>query len=487
MTSRASSVLWLTVLLASTLAFGLYGIQRSLWLDEAWVANSVHAPTLHQMFYYPGWLQTTPPLFLLLERTAIGILGLSNAALRAVPLALEMAAAGLFFAAARRVVSLPLAVLAATLVVFNPVAIEYSRTAKQYSGEIAASAALLAAASAYIQRPSSRTLRWLLVTVLVTMPLSYPAVFLIPGVIVAVGRSDRRQAVRLALAAGAILGTLYTIFIRPNYSPALREFWAASPEHFWTAGSTGAILLCAGALVRFVAGGARQWMYFVCAVPVLLLAASSAPGWYPATPRTWLFVLPCLIMLLAMLADELLDSWRHLVAIVWIAALAIPLAAAWRQVRQHRNLPEEDFAGAVQFLRQHAAPSDLLLVHPSVKEGFELYAGMEGFNQPQPVYGATGWPCCVRDHLAQPHSSSRQAVIDDLEAKIPEGFSGRVWLVYSSRPTQWDYVGLDEGNLWRSQVWAMGCPPEQFVAFTNVAISPMYCPVAQRHALPGNQ
>jgi len=469
------------LLLAATLAFGLFGIERSLWLDEAWVANSVHAPTLREMFYYPGWLQTSPPLFLLLERATIHLFGLSNAALRAVPLTLEMAAVGLFFAAARRVAALPLAVLATTLVAFHPVAIEYSRTAKQYSGEVAASAALLAAASAYLGNASPRTFRWLLVALLVAPPLSYPAVFLIPGLVVAVwATGDRRGAAWLALTASSVLAILYPLFIRPNYSPALRQFWAASSEHVSSAALIAAICLCAGALAWFAfAAGARQWMYWICAVPGLLLVASSALGWYPATPRTWLFVLPCLVMLLAILADEFLGRWPRIVpavsTMVWIAAAAIPLAAAWRQVHQHRNLPGEDFAGAVQFLRQHAAPADLLLVHPSVKEGFELYATMEGFAAPRPVYGATGWPCCVRDHLAPPHSSTRQAVIDDLEAKIPRSFSGRVWLMYSSRPTQWDYTGLDEGNLWRSQAWAMGCPPEQFVAFTNVALSPMVC------------
>src|SRR5579871_5202302 len=38
------------VLLLLTLVLGLYGIQRSLWLDESWVANSVNAPTLSGMF-----------------------------------------------------------------------------------------------------------------------------------------------------------------------------------------------------------------------------------------------------------------------------------------------------------------------------------------------------------------------------------------------------------------------------------------------------
>ncbi|MGP0073662.1 MAG: hypothetical protein ACLPWF_17235, partial [Bryobacteraceae bacterium] len=52
------------ILIFAALAAGLHGIGRSLWLDEAWVANSVKAPTLSGMFVYPGWLQSNPPLFL---------------------------------------------------------------------------------------------------------------------------------------------------------------------------------------------------------------------------------------------------------------------------------------------------------------------------------------------------------------------------------------------------------------------------------------
>ena len=75
-------------LLALTLVLGLYGIERSLWLDESWVANSVNAPTLGGMFYYPNWLQTSPPLFLLLARAAIRVFGLSTVVLRSVPVLL---------------------------------------------------------------------------------------------------------------------------------------------------------------------------------------------------------------------------------------------------------------------------------------------------------------------------------------------------------------------------------------------------------------
>ena len=39
-----------------------HDLGRSLWNDEAWVANSVLTDTLYRMFHYEAWLQTTPPL-----------------------------------------------------------------------------------------------------------------------------------------------------------------------------------------------------------------------------------------------------------------------------------------------------------------------------------------------------------------------------------------------------------------------------------------
>jgi len=69
-----------------------YGITRSLWLDEAWVANSVLERTWSGLFYYPDWLQTSPPLFLAVERLTVWLLGLSNFAFRLYPGAMAVEA-----------------------------------------------------------------------------------------------------------------------------------------------------------------------------------------------------------------------------------------------------------------------------------------------------------------------------------------------------------------------------------------------------------
>src|SRR6185369_2095498 len=191
------------ILFGLTLILGLYGIERSLWLDEIWVANSVNAPTLSGMFYYPNWLQTSPPLFLLLARAAISVFGLSTVVLRSVPLLLSLVAVAAMLALARRVVAPPYAVLATGILAFHPTVVEYFRSFKQYGGEVAATALVLWAAVTYLQQPQRRQFYVLLGVTAGAMMLSYPTVFLLPGLILVVALGDRLRAITLAGVSGA--------------------------------------------------------------------------------------------------------------------------------------------------------------------------------------------------------------------------------------------------------------------------------------------
>lgn len=485
---KLASRLTAPVLLLAVLGLGLSGIHRSLWLDETWVANSVLAPTLRGMFDYPGWLQTTPPLFLLLVRAMVHLAGPSNAAFRIVPLLFSVAAAGLMLAASRRVLTPPFAGLATALVIFNGTAIEYSHTLKSYSAELASAAALLLLTLRYLERPNSRRFVWLLAAVVVALPLAYSPAFFLPGIVLAVLSTGKRRALLMALFAALMLLSLYWLSIRPNLAPELHEFWANNAGREVGAGLLAALLLCVIAGIRAVLALAqgdvspRNWAYLLCALPCVLLAAGGALGWYPVSNRTRLFVLPCLVLVAMMLLEELMQrlALREVSA---IAAVALTFAVAGYAIVGRIVGPgdtfEEDFDGAVSFLARHAAPSDLILVHACCKEGFLLYSGLDHWSPPHLLFGDTGWPCCARGKDASPGSSSTSAVIADLDSKIPHGYSGRVWLLYITRPTHWDYTGLDEGNLWRKHLWDRGCPPGPYIRFANLAVSPMNCAAAR--------
>ncbi|HSP69744.1 MAG TPA: glycosyltransferase family 39 protein [Bryobacteraceae bacterium] len=462
------------VLLGFTLILGLYGIGRSLWLDEAWVANSVNAPTLAGMFYYPNWLQTSPPLFLMIARTAVRLFGLSTVVLRSVPLLISLLAVAAMLAAARRVVSPAFALLATVTLAFHPTVVEYFRAFKQYGGEVAATAVVLLAALAYLQKPDRKQFYVLLGVVVAAMTLSYPTVFLLPAVVVAVALGNRGRAAMLAGISTAVLAVLYGFLIRPNYTPALRTYWMGDPEAWLAPGMIAAVVLCVVFAARIA--WTRNTIGLILLAPCVLLFASELLGWYPASPRTHLFVRPCFILLLVMNLEDLLrrTRWKW-DAVVVLAAAVVMFLGVRKQFHEGRFQPEEDMAGAVRYLRMNVAPADLVLVHASLREGFQLYTAIQGWTAAPALYGDTGWPCCPRGKPAGRDVSTPEQVVRDLDGKVPRDFRGRIWLFYTDRPLHWDYVHVYDPKLWQNYFWSRNCLPGPYIRFPNLGLVPMIC------------
>lgn len=90
---RLTTLAIITLVVICGLIPRVAGLSGSLWLDEAWVANSVMAPSILGVLYYETHLQVSPPMFLLMVRFAVGILGLSNEVLRVTPFLMGIVAA----------------------------------------------------------------------------------------------------------------------------------------------------------------------------------------------------------------------------------------------------------------------------------------------------------------------------------------------------------------------------------------------------------
>jgi hypothetical protein len=194
--------------------------------------------------------------------------------------------------------------------------------------------------------------------------------------------------------------------------------------------------------------------------------------------RTRLFLFPC-FLIVALMGLEDMSGWifkRRADAAAWLALAAAVLLGIRSELRSRPNFPKEDVDGAVRFLERTVAPDDLFIVHPSVGESFRLYSSVHGWTSPPVTFGDTGWPCCPRGKIARPGASTRKAVIADLDRMIPPRYSGRVWLFYTIRPTHWDWVGLDESNVWRDYFSDRGCAmPKPYLQFENLAITFAVC------------
>jgi hypothetical protein len=474
------------VLAGAILWIGVRGIHRGLWLDEAWVANSIGATSLAEMFRGGEWLQTSPPLFLLVARTAIKVFGLSTPALRSVPLLFALIATIAMWFASRRAAPTVAPITTAALMLPS-LSIEYFMSFKQYGGEAAAVAIVLWAAFYYLESPERA--RFVLLCAIVTglLPLAYPLAFVAPGIVLAVWRVDGwRRACVISAGLLAMLAAVYLYFTRPNVSPNLWQYWSGGLAEAYSTSLW--LLIAAGGLLTVRAARNRNYAQLVCLLPCLLLVVAERTGLYPASARMRLFVRPCVLLGGAMFAEEFISRWRWswLRPVVAIAAIAWSVSAA----SKYRAEPIEDYASTVAYLREHLEPGDLLLVHADARQGLRLYAAMAGWELPA-IYGDTGWPCCLRNHASipagagLPSSEEVKAVRQDLARMIPGDFHGRIWLVYASRWLHWRYVGMDEGDLWRSMLWTTrGCPPLDYVVFPNVAISPMDCTKTDARVFP---
>jgi hypothetical protein len=512
----------------------LRGIDKSLWLDEAWVANSLLADSVRGMLFYDRWLQTSPPLFLIAARAAVRLFGEGNWAFHLIPWAFGGLALVVFARMAQRRLASGFAVLAVALFALSPAAIYYARELKQYSAELLVGTSLLWL-SFEARRRGGLRLRWAVPALSASVGLSYNAVVFLPGLLLAqLGRLDplgerhgqaRRRSVLLMVATVLVAFGALAFQVRGNSSPLLREFWFDDTTGHLAAQANSlaryaatllstlpgggylsqlpygaevgilavATLCCGGILAARVAlpGRRRETLttLALCAIPMAGMLVGSLLRVYPWKGGTSLALLPCLALGLVAALEALAHAgapqsesarpWPdgHLAVRLrgGLAALLLLAGLAvgtWRALRP--VLPREDIDTAVRFLRGSTRPGDLIYVHASMAEGFRLYAHTQQWAPSGVVFGRTGWPCCARG------VSRRESVADivsqhDLATLVPPDFRGRVWAIFTGRARHWAYVGVDEPRLMRDDMARRACRLEQEFRGTEVVVLRFAC------------
>lgn len=432
---------------------------RSLCVAESWVANSVLASSLHDMFYYDPWLQTTPPLFLLLVRATVKMVGASNTTLRALPIACGFLAVILLAVLATRMLQPMFALLCIALLGFSPWAVVYAKELKEYSvGVFSTSLILLMLWEYVVYRDRWRYLA-LLVVVGVTMFLSYSAVFFVPLVVLVIALchddEKRTTAVRLtglAVVSSVIASLNYFLFVKPNSSPELKSFWwngfpysfhgmgkvdyylkdfAAMPvsfffppvsafrHSFWSIKelpiplqffAVGGTLILAGITVLAVLRTARhRWALLFFLMPMVTLAGFNLAGLYPVSSRRLtLFMVPCVALCFAAAGEALWQSFvapllskraQQKVQLVASTACVVGVVALTLHASDWDVDPTDDTGveSAVGYLKSEIrVPRDMLYVHSWAEEPTRLYVRLLRWDDTAIRYGHTGLPCCKR-------------------------------------------------------------------------------------------
>ncbi len=489
--SRGVSTLLALVVLGS-LAARMQQLSRGLWLDEAWVANSVLSDTWRGMFYYDAWYQTTPAGFLAISRLLLSVLPLANASFRLIPIAFGIVGAVAFAALCRRALPGPLAVIAAAAFAFSPTAVTYSQEFKQYADDTAAAAIILLAAWLYMELPERRRFLWLTAACAAAIPFSYASVMVVPSAFFAIwaaGKNRWRRLVACALATGSSGSACYLLFIRPNSSPVLTWFWRdyfpslaslpsslvllmdllpGTPSLSKVRTAFGlAVLIAGAATVAFRRGCATNYrrLLAMAYLPALALAACGLLRLYPTGHvRLDVFMLGPVVLALAASAGVIWQRWLPAVRLPrfnsrWLGiggGAAIVLLSGFYVARMnHRNYEVwHDAEGALRLIRDHAQPGDLVYFHATISEQAKLYSRVWNWHHEPAVMGNTGWPCCPPGKWQDWQTTDSRYVVRNFERQVPSRTVGRIWLAFAPA---WGFLHRNESELIRGVLLQRGC------------------------------
>jgi len=506
------------LLLLSLLALSLYttGLTRSLWLDEAWVANSLLQPTLSSTLFYPGWLQSSPPGFLTLARIPLALLPASERTLRLVPFAMTLLGLITSYLLFRRHLPRYWALSAFAFLCFAPPVIFFARELKQYSTEMAVSALLLLLTSRYLAQPNQRRFIYLLSASLAGICFAFSTAFFLPGIAAAIlfarplGSRQSRSRVLLYCASTALcLALLYSFYIQPNTQPALKQFFVSMepPLSLWqTIRTRGPLVLAVLPLpgeellptpitkslrftalffpfVLFLLRRRLQPLLFplACLLPGLLLFAAHYLGLYPLQNRLLLTLLPGFI-LLPFLGIQLASLYIPRTARQALIPLAILLCflplgkifieSPWDSLSQ----PIEDNAGAITYLAERLQPGEALYVHASLREPFLLYTRLPKILKLPARFGTTSPPCCPRGVPFSGGQARIESALADFHRLMGPRLPSRFWMLFTQRPEHWFYSGLDEPRVIFDDLENRACQLAQPQLFSGVLLISADCP-----------
>jgi hypothetical protein len=344
-------LLWGALALGAVLRVLYYLGGRSLWIDEARLALNVGTRGYGALLQPLDYDQAASPLFLWGEKLATQLFGMNERALWLLPLLTGLAAMVLLVPLARRFLPGWTGVIACASFCIAPTLIHFSANAKPYIGDLAFALLILVGVCCWIERPMSRMARALPLIGAIAAWASTPAIFtLLPAggaMVLAAGRERRTRAALVVAFWLASFAVAYALVYGPSaHNAYLQRFWqyqfllpwepgfvnrlGAARRDILTAFSIGLYVpptsplllppwflqverwvswvFAAVATVGAIAliRSRSRWESVLLFGPVVLLAAASALGRYPASARLVLFVMPVFYLSVAAGASVIL-------------------------------------------------------------------------------------------------------------------------------------------------------------------------------------
>lgn len=400
-----------------------YLANRSLWLDEAYLALNILQRDFKGLLQPLADNQIAPPGFLWAVKTATQLFGTGEPALRLVPLLGGLLSLWLMYRVARPVLGPGAALFATALLAWSQPLIYYASELKPYATDALAALVAYALYGPWLTAPTTpasplptwrRVVGAGLVGALLPW-ISYPVTFVLAGLGLALlGEplwrrkwSLLRRWAMLPLLWGISLGLLYLLVLRQGLgNDFLRAFWrdffAPFPPRsltdlYWFPQSWFDFLVFAGGLpfyglatFAWLSGAVALWrerrwpLLLALLLPLGFAVLASMLQLYPLYIRVLLFAVPPTFLLIAAGTQTLYNALvKHsqLTAVLLVALLLFHPFYRSLTVLAHPWTTEEP-RPVIQHIREQWQPGDRIYVYHAAAPAFTYYAPRFGLNDP---------------------------------------------------------------------------------------------------------
>jgi len=405
----------LLILLGIILRLSNYIYNRSLWVDEAWVANDILTRTFKEIFLnkvnYVGLPAIPPAGFLLIEKSLVNIGGNSEYVLRLFPFLCGALAVILYWALLKKWTSQITAVMALSLFIFTGSLINYSAQCKQYSGEVMV-AIVLYLAAVYFQAKAASTGRVLIFALIgmIGMYISHTAIFILGGIAITqtlfLFNSEERKVrwgylfTYILWAACFIL--IYVVYLKvmvdkntpmgkfcinstlTHFMPSGGIFslggwewiWKNTLDCFQDPLGVSPILL---ALSMFLLGAIGIFkidkrIFLMLVLPMVLMIVASGLRKYPFYGRFLLFLVPAALLFMAQ-AISMITSRGKIGLVLGVFIFLVLMGEPFKSAMTNEIAPQgrEEMRPIVDYLFKHQFLGDSLIMNNSAQNPYMYY------------------------------------------------------------------------------------------------------------------
>ena len=465
---------WAIVTGGIILRLARYLADRSLWLDESYLALNLMNRSFGQLIHTLDYNQGAPLGFLFTEKATLRVFGDSEYALRLPSLLVGIASLFLFYAAAKPILSRGAFLISLLFFATLEPFIYYSEEIKQYGFDVAVALALLALAVRFGRaRLDVRRAVGLAAAGFVAVWFSHPAVFVLLGLGAGLSIEPLLRREWSVLASHFAVYATWIASFAVTYVLSIRNFGALQ-ESVLPSGTeaTGrgrllkelyVIFNYPGTLPRTAAGlgvvvaiagvallARRHWhvpvMLGVAAAGVYLAATR---GTYPLNGRYILFLLPGAIILFGAGTAALAARPRRLAStLVAAGAVLLLVGPAFGKAVEHLVRPPaiEDVRPLLDYVSSRWQPGDALYLYPYAQYPLRYYLtckDCDGLTQQE----RSRWPLRLVRPAADQYtpalaSASPRVIVGSFTPRDPTiGFQqdlarlrqrgGRIWILFT--------------------------------------------------------